>query len=77
MPPQPAEWHNAYPDAKMIGVEGLSEKKQAESWKFSGSYGVDEAGTRYGFEDEVRYFLYLFPSSTADRRGLFRLKHSA
>ncbi|KAJ3487756.1 hypothetical protein NLI96_g3318 [Meripilus lineatus] len=47
------EWHNAYPDAKMIGVEGLSEKKQAESWKFLGSYGVDEAGTRYGYEDEI------------------------
>lgn len=59
MPPHLAEWHNAYPDAKMIGVEGLSEKKQAESWKFLGSYGVDEAGTRYGYEDEVCFLVSL------------------
>lgn len=30
----PAEWKTAYPEAKMIGVEGLAEKKAAESWKF-------------------------------------------
>lgn len=52
-----AEWHNAYPEAKVIGVEGLPEKKKSETWKFTGSYGIDEPGTKYGFEDEVRVFL--------------------
>ncbi|TCD65752.1 hypothetical protein EIP91_002236 [Steccherinum ochraceum] len=48
------EWQKAYPEAKIIGVLGLAEKKQAESWKFTGSYGVDPAGTTYGFEDEIQ-----------------------
>ena len=30
----PAEWKQAYPSAKMIGMEGLAEKKKNESWKF-------------------------------------------
>jgi hypothetical protein len=32
-----AEWKTAYPEAKMIGVEGLEEKKKGESWKFDHS----------------------------------------
>jgi len=47
------EWVNAYPDAKVIGVEGLPEKKKSEKWKFSGVYGVDTPETTYGFEDDI------------------------
>jgi hypothetical protein len=31
---QTAEWKKNYPDAKMIGVETLPEKKKGEYWKF-------------------------------------------
>jgi hypothetical protein len=64
------EYAKAYPDAKLIGVEGLAEKKEKEGLKLSGcmlesifllslatkyrvAYGVDPAGTLYGYEDEV------------------------
>ncbi len=30
------EWKNAYPEAKIIGMEGLPEKKKAERWAFFG-----------------------------------------
>ncbi|KAF7790006.1 hypothetical protein EIP86_000954 [Pleurotus ostreatoroseus] len=47
-----AEWKKAYPTAKVIGVEGLAEKK-SENWSFDGAYGVDPAGTIYGFEADI------------------------
>ncbi|KAI0070992.1 hypothetical protein K474DRAFT_696643 [Panus rudis PR-1116 ss-1] len=49
-----AEWHRAYPNASIIGVEGLPEKTNAEGLSFSGLYGVDSPDTRYGFEDEIQ-----------------------
>ncbi|THH30563.1 hypothetical protein EUX98_g3624 [Antrodiella citrinella] len=48
------EWHKAYPEAKVIGVQGLPEKKKGEDWQFTGSYGVDPADATYGFEDEIK-----------------------
>jgi len=33
---QIADWKNNYPEAKMIGVEILPEKKKAEYWNFDG-----------------------------------------
>lgn len=48
------EWVNAYPDAKVIGMEGLPEKKKAEKWNFTGVYGVDAPETTYGFEDDIQ-----------------------
>jgi hypothetical protein len=36
-----AEWKRAYPKAKMIGVEGLPEKKKAESWEFDRGEGIN------------------------------------
>ncbi|KAK7439383.1 hypothetical protein VKT23_017606 [Stygiomarasmius scandens] len=48
------EFKKAYPEAKVIGVEGLGAKKKAEGLILDGEYGKDPADTRYGFEDEVK-----------------------
>ncbi|KAJ7598648.1 hypothetical protein C8J56DRAFT_814806 [Mycena floridula] len=48
------EFKKAYPDAKVIGMEGLAEKKAKEGLKLDGAYGSDPAGTLYGFEDEIK-----------------------
>ncbi|KAJ7669290.1 hypothetical protein DFH06DRAFT_1180492 [Mycena polygramma] len=48
-----SQFKNAYPEAKVIGVEALIEKKKAEGLKLDGAYGADAPGTKYGFEDEV------------------------
>ncbi|KAJ6491362.1 hypothetical protein C8R47DRAFT_1122451 [Mycena vitilis] len=48
-----SQFKNAYPEAKVIGVEALIEKKKAEGFKLDGAYGADAPGTRYGFEDEI------------------------
>ncbi|KAF5352163.1 hypothetical protein D9758_009197 [Tetrapyrgos nigripes] len=45
------EFKNAYPNAKIIGVEGISAKK---GMKFDGEYGRDSEGTKYGYEDEIK-----------------------
>ncbi|KAF7348520.1 hypothetical protein MVEN_01369500 [Mycena venus] len=42
-----------YPEAKVIGVEALIEKKQAEGLVLDGAYGKDAPDTKYGFEDEI------------------------
>jgi len=47
-----SEWKAAYPDAKMIGIEGLPEKKQAESWKFDEIY-TQGADNIFGFEEDI------------------------
>ncbi|KAG8941816.1 hypothetical protein FRC03_003933 [Tulasnella sp. 419] len=46
------EFKKQYPQAKVIGVEPLVEKKKGEL-KFDGVYGVDPPDTKYGFEDEI------------------------
>ncbi|PWN51553.1 hypothetical protein IE53DRAFT_367963 [Violaceomyces palustris] len=53
-----SEYAKSYPSAKLIGVEGLEEKKKEEGLCFHGVYGRDPEGTLYGFEDEIqsRYF---------------------
>ncbi|THH01291.1 hypothetical protein EW026_g1387 [Hermanssonia centrifuga] len=48
------EWKNAYPEAKIIGMEGLPEKKKAERWAFFGSYGIDPPAATYGFENDIQ-----------------------
>jgi len=48
-----ADFHKAFPDAKVIGVEGHETKPALSQVKFSGIYGKDPEGTKYGFEDEV------------------------
>jgi len=45
------QYKKAYPDAVVIGVDGLQEK--AKDLKFDGLYHKDPAGTKYGFEDEI------------------------
>ncbi|KAJ7484534.1 hypothetical protein FB451DRAFT_1555033 [Mycena latifolia] len=47
------QFKKAYPEAKVIGVEALVEKKKAEGLELDGAYGADLAGTKYGFEDEI------------------------
>ncbi|KAF9493170.1 hypothetical protein BDN71DRAFT_1508755 [Pleurotus eryngii] len=49
-----AEYKTAYPEAKVIGVEPLVEKKKAEGLILDGAYGSDPPGTLYGFEDEIK-----------------------
>ncbi|KZV88570.1 hypothetical protein EXIGLDRAFT_678851 [Exidia glandulosa HHB12029] len=46
-----AGFKEAYPDAKLIGVLGLEEKRP--QLKFDGVYGKDPEGTTYGYEDEI------------------------
>ncbi|KIJ30807.1 hypothetical protein M422DRAFT_267638 [Sphaerobolus stellatus SS14] len=47
-----ARFKKAYPQAKVIGVEPLKDKKGVP--KLDGVYGVDPSETKYGFEDEVQ-----------------------
>ncbi|TFK41494.1 hypothetical protein BDQ12DRAFT_678086 [Crucibulum laeve] len=49
-----AEYKKAYPEAKVIGVEPLFAKKQAEGLELDGAYGKDSPETTYGFEDEIK-----------------------
>ncbi|KAL0955753.1 hypothetical protein HGRIS_001968 [Hohenbuehelia grisea] len=49
-----SEFKKAYPDAKVIGVEALVEKKKKEGLVLDGAYGSDPTDTLYGFEDEVK-----------------------
>ncbi|KAJ7885161.1 hypothetical protein B0H14DRAFT_1367266 [Mycena olivaceomarginata] len=42
-----------YPEAKVIGVEAVVEKKKAEGLVLDGAYGKDAPDTKYGFEDEI------------------------
>jgi len=46
------EWKRAYPKAKMIGVEGLPEKKKAESWEFDRVY-TQGSENKFGFEQDI------------------------
>ncbi|KAG8964040.1 hypothetical protein FRC05_004324 [Tulasnella sp. 425] len=63
MAPDVVHWLNlkdfsqAFPDAKVIGVDG-HELKVPPEVKFAGLYGKDPEGTEYGFESEIsaRYF---------------------
>jgi hypothetical protein len=50
-----ADWHRAYPEAKCIGVEGVTEKKPEVKWE--GVMGQGGETKTYGFEDEVRALL--------------------
>jgi hypothetical protein len=47
------QYKKAYPDAKLIGIPDLIEKKKAEELTFDGVYGKDPAGTKYGYEPEI------------------------
>ncbi|KAI0790430.1 hypothetical protein C8Q75DRAFT_115771 [Abortiporus biennis] len=46
-----SEWKQEYPEAKLIGVQGLAEKKRSESLKFDYTYGVDDP--KFGFEEDI------------------------
>jgi len=48
------QFKKAYPEAKVIGVDGIKEKKKLnkEDLVIDGEYGVDS--TLYGFEDEIK-----------------------
>jgi len=48
-----ADFHKAFPAAKVIGVDGHETKPALAEVKFAGIYGKDPEGTKYGFEDEV------------------------
>ena len=50
-----AEYKAAYPDALIIGPDGLQAKldKQGKGTKLDGTYYKDAEGTTYGFEHEV------------------------
>ncbi|KAH8806818.1 hypothetical protein DL96DRAFT_1473860 [Flagelloscypha sp. PMI_526] len=52
------EFATAYPDAKVIVVEGLVDKIKEQGVRVDGAYGADPEGTTYGFEEEFesRYF---------------------
>ncbi|CAL1708877.1 unnamed protein product [Somion occarium] len=49
-----SEWKKAYPEARLIGVQGLPDKMESHRWKYDGLYGIDSSETRYGFEDEIQ-----------------------
>ncbi|KAJ3762320.1 hypothetical protein EV360DRAFT_79396 [Lentinula raphanica] len=50
------QYKKEYPEAKVIGVEGLKEKKKKnkETLMIDGEYGVDPPETQYGFENEIK-----------------------
>jgi hypothetical protein len=47
------QFKSAYPDAKLIGVADLVEKKKKEGLTLDGAYGRDPADTKYGYEPEI------------------------
>jgi len=47
------DFHLAFPDAKVIAVDGHETKPALAGVKFAGIYGKDPEGTKYGFEDEI------------------------
>ncbi|KAJ7253685.1 hypothetical protein B0H12DRAFT_1116186 [Mycena haematopus] len=47
------QYKKEYPEAKVIGVEALVEKKKADGLVLDGAYGKDTPDTKYGFEDEI------------------------
>ncbi|KAJ7322897.1 hypothetical protein DFH08DRAFT_888212 [Mycena albidolilacea] len=47
------QFKSQYPEAKVIGVEAVVEKKKAEGLVLDGAYGKDAPDTKYGFEDEI------------------------
>ncbi|KAF8828244.1 hypothetical protein HHX47_DHR4000713 [Lentinula edodes] len=50
------QYKKEYPEAKVIGVEGLREKKKQskEDLIIDGEYGTDPPETLYGFENEIK-----------------------
>jgi len=48
------EFKNAYPEAKLIGVEGTLCRSVGKTLKFDGIWGKDPPGTKYGFEDDIQ-----------------------
>ncbi|KAG8717956.1 hypothetical protein FRC09_013382 [Ceratobasidium sp. 395] len=57
-----AEYKKLYPDAKVIGVPGLVQKKEGVV-KFDGVYGRDPEGTKYGYEPENQDIAFLHAAS--------------
>ncbi|KAG1868459.1 hypothetical protein F4604DRAFT_1775651 [Suillus subluteus] len=49
------EFKRAYPNAKLIGVEGAIGNMSDKSLRFDGLWGRDPPGTNYGFEDEIKH----------------------
>ncbi|KAG2035942.1 hypothetical protein BDR03DRAFT_899034 [Suillus americanus] len=49
------EFKRAYPNAKLIGVEGAIGNISDKSLQFDGLWGRDPPGTNYGFEDEIKH----------------------
>jgi len=47
-----SEYRDAYPDAKLIGVAALVDRRP--DLKFEGAYGREPAGTLYGYEDDIK-----------------------
>jgi len=48
------EFKQAYPEAKLIGVQPHIQKKELAELKFDGAYGHDADGTTYGFENDIK-----------------------
>jgi hypothetical protein len=48
-----ADYHAAYPQAKLIANETVVEAESKKGLHFVGVFGKDAPGTKYGFEDEV------------------------
>ncbi|KAH8116183.1 hypothetical protein DFH11DRAFT_1266963 [Phellopilus nigrolimitatus] len=48
-----AEFQEAYPAAKLIGVEALLRKENLKGLTFGGVYGRDPADAAFGFEHEI------------------------
>jgi len=48
------EFKEAYPNAKLIGVQQLLSLKRLAGLNFDGAYGHDPEGTQYGYEDEIK-----------------------
>jgi len=49
-----AEFHKAYPDAKLVSVEEVVDKKKHEGLKFHGHWGDSSQDPKFGFEDEIQ-----------------------
>lgn len=49
-----AEFHKAYPEAKLIAVENVVNKKTKEGLKFAGFWADNAREPTFGFEDDIK-----------------------
>jgi len=53
-----SEFKKAYPEAKLLGVDGTPSRMEDKALEFDGVWGKDAPNTKYGFEDDVQHCFF-------------------